>query len=125
MTRTEALHWLGLSEGSSAEAIRAALERRRTDLDRPSAGTPAPGASRQEVAVRLQQAGALLLGSPAGRPQAPLSETQARDLPLRAPQLTTVAGSSPTRPDADLEPGQLLAGRYEVRRCLGRGGMGV
>src|SRR5262245_12349550 len=51
-----------------------------------------------------------------------LSETQLHDLPATGRLATT--GASPAAGHT-LQPGQVLAGRYEVRRERGRGGMGV
>jgi predicted Zn-dependent protease len=63
------------------------------------------------------------------KPNEPLSQTQQHDLPLRQPAATGAERDTPagpeTHPGEELVPGAVLAGRYEIRRRLGQGGMGV
>jgi WD40 repeat protein len=152
MTRDEALRLLGLTAGSDAAAIRAAYQRQGRVLAkrRAAAGTPAAAAACEAGLAALHEAGRALLGGGPGRPvPSPLSPTQQHDLPLRAPRNTATTAGRPAAPPqpalahstpsltsshrdtpspppaAELAPGTVLAERFEVRRRLGSGGMGV
>jgi tetratricopeptide (TPR) repeat protein/predicted Ser/Thr protein kinase len=153
MTREKALQILGLAAGSDAAAIRTACERQGRVLAqrRAAAGTPEAVAACEAGLAAVHEAGQVLLGGAPGRAvPSPLSPTQQHDLPLRAPRRTATAAARPAAPPqpalahstppltsshrdtpsappaaAELLPGTVLAERFEVRRRLGSGGMGV
>lgn len=123
MTPADALTLLGLPADADRPRIEREVQRRLASL---RAAMPID----QSAIDRLRRAWETLAGT------RPLTRTQVADLPAPAPAVTgaglatppahphdTPVGSPPDR--AGLAPGDVLAGRYEVRAEVGRGGMGV
>src|SRR5689334_1652617 len=109
MTREEALRLLGLEPGADAAAVRAAGERKTTELARlrAKASTPEARASYEAQMAALRKAyQALVGGRRAGAVASPLSASQERDLPLRAPRATVAPSTRTTPPEA--------AGRHDT-----------
>ncbi|GAA5525413.1 serine/threonine-protein kinase PknD [Microbulbifer aestuariivivens] len=122
MLREEVLEKLGLDSGASAEVIQAAITGKRESLSE-AAGKAPTDALKEKYEAQLQQLEdierALRAASAAASPS-PLSQTKLADLPQSATQFE--AGTTAA---VNLQVGQLLAGRYEVRQQIGAGGMGA
>ena len=125
MEPTQAQQLLGVHKGASQQDIQAAYQQRAEALAQKLAAAPTE-ALKQKLASRqhqLQQAYQLLSRTGGGAsatgatpPPGGLSHTKLADLPGAAP-----AGSVPEL----LQPGQWLAGRYQIKHKLGAGGMGA
>ena len=144
MDRKTALQALGLDENASDQHIQATLAAKKQDIASKKANAPTEAlqAKFEALEARLAEAEAALSprrSQPAGDspdmdktpspasslPQAhsqrqsagtPLSQTKLADLPGMAPQDAA---------QVELQPGQILANRYEIKELIGQGGMGA
>lgn len=124
MNRAEALGRLGLSDvADSSGTIEEELARRTVDLENRISSAPTDSLRQKYIAERGEldqiRAALQLATSPPG-----LSATQFRDVPGARPAFTSDGRDAPGKAVAVSE-GQVLLGRYELRRRLGAGGMGV
>ena len=120
MDKQHAQTLLGLSEQFSATELANAIAAKKEVLQqkRDTAPTDALKAKFDQLLIQAAQAQALLQSaSPvsAQRPSSPLSQTKLADLPNMAGDTTLV----------QLQVGQILTGRYEVKEQIGAGGMGA
>ncbi|WP_434926319.1 protein kinase domain-containing protein [Shewanella sp. HL-SH2] len=120
MDKQHAQTLLGLSEQFSATELANAIAAKKEMLQqkRDTAPTDALKAKFDQLLIQVAQAQALLQStSPvsAQRPSSPLSQTKLADLPNMAGDTTLV----------QLQVGQILTGRYEVKEQIGAGGMGA
>lgn len=127
MDRAAALERLGLSEQESLPAsIESALARRTKELEERAAGAPTESLRQKYLAeqVELDEIRAIL--QPAAVRPSLLSSTQFQDLPAAKPAFTSDGRDASTSGSSvAISEGQVLLGRYEVRRRLGAGGMGA
>ncbi len=132
MTQQKALSVLGLTDTATVAEIQQALQQKRTDLQQQQASAPTEALANKFTAAlaQLEQAGQLLTSrreqtsSPmsdnnrnrSDRSASSLSHTKLADLPGMSPQDSA---------QLELQPGQLLANRYEIKELIGQGGMGA
>ncbi|MCG8394232.1 MAG: SUMF1/EgtB/PvdO family nonheme iron enzyme [Pseudomonadales bacterium] len=134
MDKTAALKALGLDENASTEDIQQALSAKKQDIAEKKAGAPTEAlkAKFESLEAKLAEA-ELALSADSGRSQpagdngslageikqtgpSPLSQTKLADLPGLAPQDAA---------QVELQPGQIIASRYEIKELIGQGGMGA
>ncbi|MCG8391600.1 MAG: serine/threonine protein kinase, partial [Pseudomonadales bacterium] len=134
MDRVNALQMLGLDENASAEDIQAALKAKQQDIAEKKANAPTEAlkAKFESLEAKLAEAEKVLSADP-GRSQPAgdndsrseeekrtgpslLSQTKLADLPGLAPQDAA---------QVELQPGQIIASRYEIKELIGQGGMGA
>lgn len=111
MDRDTALRILGLQAGQDVES---ACRSRRDELDRRIGGAPTDALREKYRAepADLEKAREVLTSVP----------SDFRDLPAARPAYTAVPGEA-AGARVEIRDGQILAGRYEVRRRLGAGGI--
>ncbi len=122
---------LGLEPSATDAEIVAFARAERARLERLAAAAHSAEAARahresqRELDALLSAAGLSTTSTPTPSGSA-LSQTMLRDLPGVTPakSLSDTPGESPGM-RVPVEPGRVLAGRYEVRRLLGAGGMGA
>ncbi|WP_300526139.1 bifunctional serine/threonine-protein kinase/formylglycine-generating enzyme family protein [Alcanivorax sp.] len=142
MDKLNALKTLGLGEDASAEDIQAALKAKQQDIEEKKANAPTEAlkAKFESLEAKLAEAEKVLSADP-GRSQpwiksgagsagdnasrseeakqtnpSPLSQTKLADLPGMASQDAAQVA---------LQPGQVIANRYEIKKLIGQGGMGA
>ena len=132
MDKTEALKALGLDENVSTEDIQAALKAKQQDIAAKKANAPTDALKAKFAAIeaKLAEVEKTLSAEPGNHPASdavtpanagaqrpsPLSQTKLADLPGLAPQDAA---------QVELQPGQILANRYEIKELIGQGGMGA
>jgi serine/threonine protein kinase len=116
---------LGLEVSVSNEAALAELNHKRTQLEekRNAAPTDALKAKFEQSLKQLAEAEKALRQSASPAPRSPLSETKMADLPGMAPKGSQ--GDATGIQQLHLQPGDILAGRYEIKEQIGAGGMGA
>lgn len=121
MTLDEALDTLELAPGTAPEQALAQAEGLRSRLRQSLEAAPTEALKKKfrDRLAQVDQAVAAVLAARDGS----LSRTQLADLPGMNPSHT--AGGFGAAPAAHLNPGQVLAQRYEIRALLGAGGMGA
>ncbi|MBL8270980.1 serine/threonine-protein kinase [Steroidobacter sp.] len=128
MTYEEATRLLGLRSADGADAVRAAFDAKRDELEQRLAAAPTDGLrAKYESAIgEAITAYELLMsgGHVSAQIPAALSYTQVADLPGAAPSYTRV-GERADAAQLGLRPGLVLAQRYKLRRVIGQGGMGA
>lgn len=132
MDKASALGLLGLEGNPGEGEIRAALARKKEDLASKKAAAPTDAlrSKFEALEARLDDAARVLLAgstentqSSASRPS-PLSQTKLADLPQGQQSYTGFDGADAAA-QIHLQPGQVLASRYEIREHLASGGMGA
>lgn len=125
MTRDEALQALGLEISVTPVEIERALVERVTQLEKrlSSAPTEVLKEKYRRQLDELEQARKVLIG---GGSAGGLSQTMMADLPVAQAAYTRSTGSGPVASmGIALQPGQTLAGRYQLHEQIGAGGMGA
>jgi serine/threonine protein kinase len=120
---------LGVDPGAQASTLRGAHQAKVMAVQQRAQAAPTQSLrdKYQQAQHELDQALAALLAdlesAPAGI--SPLSATQMADLPNPRAHLTEAAVGAGGAPAAQIKPGEVLAGRYEIKECVGQGGMGA
>jgi formylglycine-generating enzyme required for sulfatase activity/serine/threonine protein kinase len=122
MDAQKALSMLGLTETATTAEISVAAKAKMAQLQekQEAAPTEALKAKFDQLLTQVTEAQALLQSAASAtasvkKPSSPLSQTKLADLP-------NMAGA--TAP-VELQAGQILAGRYQIKAQIGAGGMGV
>ncbi|WP_434926328.1 serine/threonine protein kinase [Shewanella sp. HL-SH2] len=122
MDAQKALSMLGLTETATTAEIAVAAKAKMAQLQekQEAAPTEALKAKFDQLLMQVNEAQALLQSAASAtasvkKPSSPLSQTKLADLP-------NMAGA--TAP-VELQVGQILAGRYQIKAQIGAGGMGV
>ena len=119
MNTQQALQLLGLIAGADQQTINSAYQQKKTTIEEKLASAPTEGLKEkfQQMQASLQQAQQLLINQAPSKPNAsPLSQTKMADLP-------GVGGGQSAQ--LELQLGQVLAGRYEIKAFIAQGGMGA
>ena len=124
MTQDEALNKLGLTAGATAEEIKKAAQQKQQDLQSKiaSAPTDALKVKFQQLLEKINAAEQILIQPAQTKNASPLSQTKMADLPGAAPSNTQGVGGEQSIPE--IQPGKILASRYEIKELIGQGGMG-
>lgn len=127
MDLEQARAMLGLGDSLSLDEVRNAFTARIKAAEERMAMAPTDNlrAKYRQAVVDLEQAFQMVQAHL--RPAAPhLSRTQLGDLPSAQPVYTKpgISGASGERSSNLLQPGRVLANRYEIRQRIGEGGMG-
>ncbi|WP_226661447.1 serine/threonine-protein kinase [Microbulbifer aggregans] len=123
MKREEALRLLGLGDSAGKAEIEQAVAAKRLQLQQAQAKAPTDvlKAKYGKMLAQLDSVqSALLNPAQPGNSANPLSQTKMADLPQSATQF-----GEGTQVQIDLQPGTILAGRYEIKEQIGLGGMGA
>jgi formylglycine-generating enzyme required for sulfatase activity/serine/threonine protein kinase len=122
MDAQKALSMLGLTETATTAEIAVAAKAKMAQLQekQEAAPTEALKAKFDQLLMQVTEAQALLQSAaPATasvkKPNSPLSQTKLADLPNMAGDTAPI----------QLQAGQILAGRYQIKAQIGAGGMGV
>lgn len=144
MDRAQALEVIGLDDSATQEQVASACKIQSEQLAGRISSAPTPAlrakyeAALGEISKAAQVLGAAdvidVVPNAPGRPhphETPLSQTKLHDLPSSTP-IPTMSDSKAAALDElqlgqqlGLQQGQVLAGRYEVRKLIGMGGMGA
>jgi serine/threonine protein kinase len=125
VTRDEALQALGLEFSVAPVEIERALVERVTQLEKRLSAAPTQVLKEKyrRQLEELEQARKVLIGDVAA---GGLSQTMMADLPVAQAAYTRGTGSGPVASmGIALQPGQTLAGRYQLHEQIGAGGMGA
>lgn len=126
MDREGAFTLLGLEVGADRDRVEKAAGSRRAELQERLASAPTESLQAKYRAQlgEIDQARELLLSQ--NVPAVPgLRASQIRDLPGARPALTRDGEGDAAGARVAVREGQVLAGRYEIRRRVGAGGMGA
>jgi len=119
---------LGLSDDHTSAAIESAFAVRRDAAQQRLTAAPTEGLRQKytQALQELDQARQVMLSAQAAVAGG-LSRTKMADLPGARPLYTRLGsgGDGAAREAQQLQPGEVLAGRYEIRACIGLGGMGA
>jgi formylglycine-generating enzyme required for sulfatase activity len=137
MNRSEALEVLGLAADATDQQIVAALDKKKQLLQQkmaeaPSAALLAKYAALESKLTEVEQLLSSLIApsqchdvATTPLPRSPaLSQTKLADLP-QSQQSGTGFGAESANSRIQLQPGEVLANRYEIREHLASGGMGA
>lgn len=126
MNRNEALSLLGLEEGASTSEIDAVLTEKQSEVAGRIAAAPTDvlRAKYEQMQSRLNEVKSAL-STPKQHvfSSSPLSATKMADLPGVAPSHT--GGGAHAGASLGIQPGHVLANRFEIKEQIGEGGMGA
>jgi fibronectin type 3 domain-containing protein len=140
MNREQALQVIGLDENATPDQAASACKIQSEQLAARITSAPTPAlrhkyeAALDEIAKAASVLGVEIINiAPPGMHShdTPLSQTQLHDLPSSTPLPTMSDSKAAVLDDLQsgqqlgLQQGQVLAGRYEIRRLIGMGGMGA
>lgn len=126
MNRNEAISLLNPEDPGSTKSIEDAHRLLLMDLEERIVNAPTESLRekyKKSIADANEALNILqLLPKP---PKTSLSSTQINDLPLSAQHLTALGATNADIAAVKIEEGKTLAERYEVKMCIGMGGMGA
>lgn len=128
MDKDTASALLGLSDDRTPATIESAFSQRRDAAQQRLATAPTESLRQKytQALQELDQARQVLLSAQVAAAGG-LSRTKMADLPGAQPLYTRLGsgGDGAAREAQQLQPGEVMAGRYEIRACIGLGGMGA